>query len=96
MCVCVCVCVCVTVCVCVCVCVCDSAIFINNCFFPPFPLFSLPLPPPLLPPGDPHSSSEYKPGFLTDDELKQLVVEVCYHGNNTALHLHNNTFSTAS
>lgn len=25
--------------------------------------------------GDPHSSSEYKPGFLTDDELKQLVVE---------------------
>ena len=26
--------------------------------------------------GDPHSSSEYKPGFLTDDELKQLVVEV--------------------
>ena len=26
--------------------------------------------------GDPHSSSDYKPGFLTDDELKQLVVEV--------------------
>ena len=26
--------------------------------------------------GDPHSDSDYKPGFLTDDELKQLVVEV--------------------
>lgn len=25
--------------------------------------------------GDPHCSSDYKPGFLTDDELKQLVVE---------------------
>lgn len=27
--------------------------------------------------GDPHCTSDYKPGFLTDDELKQLVVEVC-------------------
>lgn len=26
--------------------------------------------------GDPFSSSDYKPGFLTDEELKQLVVEV--------------------
>ncbi len=26
--------------------------------------------------GDPHASSDYKPGFLTDEELKQLVVEV--------------------
>lgn len=25
--------------------------------------------------GDPHASSDYKPGFLTDEELKQLVVE---------------------
>lgn len=25
--------------------------------------------------GDPHSSSDYKPGFLTDEELKKLVVE---------------------
>lgn len=28
--------------------------------------------------GDPHCSSDYKPGFLTDDELKQLVVEVLW------------------
>ena len=27
-------------------------------------------------PGDPHSASEHKPGFLMDDELKHLVVEV--------------------
>ena len=26
--------------------------------------------------GDPYTSSDYKPGFLTDEELKQLVVEV--------------------
>ena len=26
--------------------------------------------------GDPHSSSDYKPGFLSDNELKKLVVEV--------------------
>ena len=31
--------------------------------------------------GDPHSSSDYKPGFLTDDELKQLVVEVTFTSN---------------
>lgn len=30
--------------------------------------------------GDPHASSDYKPGFLTDEELKQLVVEVCVCG----------------
>ena len=29
--------------------------------------------------GDPHAASDYKPGFLTDEELKQLVVEVCMH-----------------
>ncbi len=29
--------------------------------------------------GDPHSSLEYKPGFLTDEELKQLLVEVCVY-----------------
>lgn len=26
--------------------------------------------------GDCHTSSEYKPAFLTDDELKKLIVEV--------------------
>lgn len=29
--------------------------------------------------GDPHCSSDYKPGFLTDEELKQLVVEVSFY-----------------
>ena len=28
------------------------------------------------PTGDPHSASEHRPGFLSDDELKHLVVEV--------------------
>jgi len=27
--------------------------------------------------GDPHSASDYKPGFLTDDELKKMLVQVC-------------------
>lgn len=58
---------------------------LHTCFFycplSPSPSSSPPLDPST---GDPHSSSEYKPGFLTDDELKQLVVEVCYYGNNTA------------
>ena len=27
--------------------------------------------------GDCQTPSEYKPGFLTDDELKKLIVEVC-------------------
>jgi len=27
--------------------------------------------------GDSHAPTEYKPGFLTDDELKKLIVEVC-------------------